>query len=103
VIDEMVGAELFCLLQFLIGAGSGDDARAEEFGNLNGGGANAATCPKDKNIFAGLQLGSGKKHVPGGLEDKRNRGGLFKGQVSGYGRQFTSGARTNSAQPPSIK
>src|SRR5229473_8587611 len=81
VIDEMVGAELFCLLQFLIGAGSGDDARAEEFGNLNGGAADAASCPQDKNVLAGLQLGSSKQHVPGGLEDKRNRGGLFKGQV----------------------
>ncbi len=67
VIDEMVGAELLCLLQFFVRAGSGDDARAEEFGNLNGGAADAASCSKNENILAG-----------------------------------TSGARTNSAQPPSI-
>src|SRR5258708_2054601 len=81
VIDEMVGAELLCLLQFFIGAGSGDDARAEEFGNLNGGAADAASCPKDEDILAGLQLGPGKKHVPGGLEDERNRGGFFEAQI----------------------
>jgi len=81
VIDEMVGAELFCLLQLFITAGSGDHARAEKLGNLNGGAADAASCPKDENILAGLQFGPGKKHVPGGLEDKRNRGGLFKSQV----------------------
>jgi hypothetical protein len=81
VIDEMVGAELFCLLQLFIAASSGNDARPEKLGNLDGSAAHAASCPKDENIFAGLQLGSGKKHVPSSLEDKRNRGGLFEGQV----------------------
>ena len=77
----MVGAELFCLSQFFIGAGSSDHSGVEKLGHLNGGAPDAASCPKDENILAGLQLGSDEKHVPGGLEDKWNRGGFFKGQL----------------------
>ncbi len=81
VVDEMVGAELFGFLQFFIGADGSDDARAEKFGDLNGGAANAAACSKDENVLAGLELGSRKKHVPSGLEDEWNRSSFLEGEV----------------------
>src|SRR5712664_1247470 len=43
VIDEMVRAKLFALLQLRVAAGRGDHARAEEFGNLNCGAPHAAS------------------------------------------------------------
>src|SRR6266850_1467942 len=43
VIDEMVRAKLFALLQLRIAAGSGNHARAEEFGNLNCSAPHAAS------------------------------------------------------------
>src|SRR6266436_8642561 len=64
-------------------AGSGDDAGAEKFGDLNGGAADSAACSENKNILAGLEFSSRKKHVPGGLENKRNRSGLFEAKIFG--------------------
>ena len=43
VIDEMVRAKLFALLQLHVTAGSGNHARAEELGNLNCSAAHAAS------------------------------------------------------------
>src|SRR3989442_3509659 len=81
VIDEMIGAELFGFLQLFIGAGGSDHARAEKLCDLNGGAADTAAGPQDENILAGLQLGSSKKHVPGGLEYQRNRRGLVEAKI----------------------
>src|SRR5256884_8367455 len=38
---------------------------------------------KDENIFPGLQLATSDEHVPGGLKDERNRGGLFPLEIFG--------------------
>src|SRR5216684_3806317 len=43
VIDEMIRAKLFTLLQLRVAASSGNHARTEEFGNLNCGAPHAAS------------------------------------------------------------
>src|SRR6267143_3653192 len=43
VIDEMLRTKLFALLQLRVAAGSGNHARAEEFGNLNCGAPHTAS------------------------------------------------------------
>jgi hypothetical protein len=86
VVDEMVGAELLRLLQLFISAGSRKHARAEEFRNLNCGAPDTAPCPEDKNILAGLQLGTHDQHVPRGLENEGDRGGLFEGEIFRIGQ-----------------
>src|SRR6266849_4941297 len=47
VVDEMIRAKLFALLQLRVAAGSRNHARAEEFGNLNCGAANTAAGSKN--------------------------------------------------------
>src|SRR4029077_722863 len=69
VIDEMVGAELLGFLKFFVAAGSGDDASAEEFGDLYGGRADPAARPEDQHVFTRLQFGAGDEHVPSCLKD----------------------------------
>src|SRR5712664_4246483 len=64
VIEEIVRAKLFALLQLRVAAGSGNHARAEEFGNLNCGAPHAASGAENSHIFAGLQFGAGNEHVP---------------------------------------
>src|SRR6266849_3313303 len=44
VVDEMIGTKLPGFLELFVGAGSGDDARPEEFGDLYRGAADAAPC-----------------------------------------------------------
>src|SRR5216683_4141034 len=81
VVNQVIGAELPGFLELFVGAGRGDDARAEEFGDLYRGAADTAPCSQDEHVFARLQLGAGDKHVPGGLEDERNRSSLFERQI----------------------
>src|SRR6266702_1491033 len=77
----MIGAKLPGFLELFIAAGRGDDASPEEFGDLYRSAADTAPCSQDEHVFAGLQLGPGDKHVPGGLEDERYRSSLFETQI----------------------
>ena len=86
VMDDFVGADLFGFGEFFVVAGGGDDASAEEFGDLDGGAANAAAGGKNEHGFAGLELRASDEHVPGGLEDERNGGGVTQSRFSGYGQ-----------------
>src|SRR6266566_1008144 len=81
VVDPVIGAKLAGFLELFVAAGRGGDASAEEFGDLYRGAADAAPCSQDEHVFAGLQLSPGNKHVPGGLEDERNRSSLFERQI----------------------
>ncbi len=81
VIDEVVGAELFGFLQLFIGACGGDYMCAEKFRNLNGGAADAATRSENKNILPGPEFSPRKKHVPGSLENKRDRSSFFEAEI----------------------
>src|SRR6266850_121799 len=81
VIDEMVHAKLFALLQLRVAASSRNHARAEEFGNLNCGAPHPASRTEDEHIFAGLQLGAGNQHVPGRLKYQGDRSRFLKTQV----------------------
>ena len=83
VMDDFVGANLFGFGEFFVVAGGGDDASAEEFGDLNGGAANAAAGGKNEHGFAGLELRASDEHVPGGLEDERNGGGVSPIEIFG--------------------
>src|SRR5216683_470720 len=81
VVDHVIGAKLLGFLELFVAPGRGDDARAEEFGDLYRGAADTAPCSQDEHVFAGLQLGPGDEHVPGGLEDERNRSSFFERQI----------------------
>src|SRR6266571_3348611 len=81
VVDHVIGAKLPGFLELFVAAGRGDDARAEEFGDLYRSAADAAPCSQDEHVFAGLQLGPGDEHVPGGLEHERYRSSLFERQI----------------------
>ena len=92
VIDEVVGAEFFGFGEFFVGASRGYDACAEEFRNLNGGAADAASSAKDQNIFGRLQLRASDEHVPSRLENQRNRGGFFPFEILRIGQTVHFGS-----------
>src|SRR6266581_4657422 len=81
VVNPVIGAKLLGFLELFVGAGRGDDASPEGFGDLYRGAAYAAARSEDEDVFAGLQLGAGHQYVPGGLEDQRNRSSLFERQI----------------------
>ena len=92
VMNDFVGAELFGFGDFFVVAGGGDHAAAKEFGDLDGGAANTAAGGEDENVFARLELRAIDEHVPGGLEDKRNGGGVGPIEVFGIGHAIDIGA-----------
>src|SRR5882724_7243787 len=81
VIDEMVRAKLFALLQLRVAADCGDHLRTKEFCDLNRSAAHPASRTEDQHIFAGLQLGAGNQHVPRRLKHQRNGSRFLKAQV----------------------
>src|SRR2546430_10567603 len=102
VIDEVVGTEFSCFGELFLGTSSGDDAGTKELRDLNGGAAHAAACTKDENIFPGLQLATSDEHVPGGLKDERNRGGLFPLEIFGISEAVHFG-RANEFRRAAVK
>jgi hypothetical protein len=76
VVDDFIGAQFTGFGEFFVGAGSCDNARAEELGDLDRGAANTAASSENQNGFAGLELSAVDEHVPRGEEDKRNRSGV---------------------------
>src|SRR5207237_9180776 len=68
------------------GEGGLDDASSKKSRDLNGGTDGAAACAKNERVFARLQLSSRNEHVPGGLENQRNRGSFFPFEVFGIGQ-----------------
>jgi hypothetical protein len=89
--DDFVGAEGASFFGFFVAADGGDDARAENFGDLDCGGADAAASAEDEDVFAGLKFGAGDEHVPGGEENERNGGGLFERKAGGHGDSVARG------------
>jgi len=85
VMNDFVGAELPGFGDFFVVAGRGDHAAAEEFSNLDGGAANTAAGGENEDVFARLELRAIDEHVPGGLEDQRNGGGMGPIEVFGVG------------------
>jgi hypothetical protein len=83
VIDDVVGAKFAGFGELFVRTRRRDYAGAEKFGDLDGGDADAAPCAEDENIFAGLQFSTSQQHVPRGLEDQRDGGCFFEGQILG--------------------
>lgn len=81
VIDGFVGAKLFSFGEFSFVASGGNDPASEKFGDLNRRRAYTASCSKDEDIFAGLQLRAGEQHVPGSLKNQRDGRRLFKRKI----------------------
>jgi len=92
VMNYFVGAELPGFGDFFVVAGGGDHAAAKEFGNLDGGAANTAASRQDENVFARLELRTIDEHVPSGLENKRNGGGMGPIEIFGVGHAIDIGA-----------
>ena len=91
MMNDLVSAELPGFGNFLVVAGGGNHAAAEEFGDLDGGAADTAAGGENKHIFARLELRAIDEHVPGGLEDKRNGGGMGPIEVFGIGHAIDFG------------
>jgi len=89
--DDFVGAEGASFFGFLVAADGGDDARAEDFCDLDSGGADAAASAEDENVFAGLKFGACDEHVPCGDENERNSGGFFERKSGGHGSDVARG------------
>src|SRR5208337_1980238 len=92
VMNHFVGAELPGFGDFFVIAGGGDHAATEEFGDLDGGGADAAAGGDNEDVFARLELRAIDEHVPGGLEDQRHGSGVSPIQVFRIGHAIDVGA-----------
>ena len=104
VIDDFVGAEGPCLLQFPIRSGSGNHARAHCLRDLDGCAAHAGAGANDQHILTRPELGAGEQHVPGGEKNQRHRGSFVKTQIAGDGYDIRPRAPSpDSAYPPSTK
>ena len=91
VMDDFVGAKMFGFGDFFVAARGGNHAAAEEFGDLNGGATDTAAGGEDEDFFTGLKLGAMDEHVPGGLEDERNGGGMGPIEIFGIGHAIDFG------------
>ena len=86
VMNDFVGTELLGFGDFFVVASSGDHTAAKEFGDLDGGAADTAAGGEDEDVFTRPELRAIDEHVPGGLEDKRNGGGMGPIEVFGIGK-----------------
>jgi len=83
VMNDLVSAELPGFGNFFVVTGGGDDTAAEEFGDLDGGAAYTTAGREDEDVFTRLELRAIDEHVPGGLEDQRNGGGVGPIEIFG--------------------
>jgi hypothetical protein len=99
--DHFISAEGAGFFDFFVAANGGDDARAENFRDLNSGGADAAASSENQNVFARLKFGAGDEHVPRGDEHQRNRSSFFKRKAGRNWRRVAS-RRANVFGIPSV-
>src|SRR5690348_878870 len=90
--NHVVGAERFCFGDFLFAAHGGDDARAKNFGDLNGGAADAAASAEDENFVGWLNLRANNEHVPRGEKNERDGGGFFEAKIAGKRKGVARGS-----------
>jgi len=76
VVDDFVGAEFPGFGKFFVVPGGGDDACAEELGDLDGSAPNTASSSENEDGFTGLELSTVDEHMPGSDEHERNGGGV---------------------------
>ncbi len=81
VIDYFVRAEFEGLGELGVVAAGGDDAAAEHFCDLNRGGAYAAARSENEHFFRRLKLCARNEHVPSGLKNQWDCGGLFERKI----------------------
>jgi hypothetical protein len=92
VMDDLIGAEVFGFGEFFVTARGGDHATPKEFGDLNGGAADTAAGGEYEDNFTGAELSAIDEHVPGGLEDDWNGGGMGPIEVIGIRHAIDLGA-----------
>ena len=100
VMNYLVSAELPGFGDFFVVAGSGDHTAAKEFGDLDGGAADTAAGGEDEDVFARPELRAIDKHVPGGLEDQRNSGGMGPIEIFGIGKTINFGTADKFGAAP---
>jgi len=76
VVDGLVGAELPGQRELVVGGGRGEDAGAEEPGELDRRGADPGRCRVDQDGFAGRQPAELPEHVQCREVVDGERGGL---------------------------
>src|SRR5690348_16676530 len=90
--NNVVSAERFCFGEFFFAAHGGDNARVENFGDLNRGAAHAAASAEDEDFVGRLNFGAHHKHVPRGEKHQRDGGGFFEGKIAGERKRVTRGS-----------
>lgn len=90
-VDDKFRAETAGELAFGVGGTGADDAGAELFGDLNGGGADAAGPGNGEHPLAGADLGAVGEHVHGGAAGQGERGGGVKVNTLGQAHERASG------------
>lgn len=91
VVDDFVGAEFPGFGKFFVVPGGGDDACAEELGDLYGGAANPASGSENEDGLTGMELSAVDKHVPSGKEHERNGGGVSPAKIFRVGEAIDLG------------
>lgn len=91
VVDDFVGAEFPGFGKFFVVPGGGDDACAEELGDLYGGAANPASGSENEDGLTGMELSAVDEHVPSGKEHERNGGGVSPAKIFRVGEAIDLG------------
>ena len=68
MIDDVIGAQFAGALHLALVAGGGDHARVEQFGDLDGGDADAGIRAQNQHGLSGTDRGASDQHVPRGNE-----------------------------------
>ena len=78
VVNAFVRAESTRFRQLVLISCGCDNARLEEFGNLDGGDAHARSCAQHQNGLSGADFRESHQHVPRRHKYQRNAGRLYK-------------------------
>src|SRR5713226_915298 len=86
VVDGFVGAQFARLGKFFFAARRRDHPRAQELRDLDRRASHAASRAENQDLFPGLQFRAVHQHVPGRLEDQRDRRGFDKREFARPGK-----------------
>src|SRR2546427_11450277 len=81
MVDAFICSKRPCFVQLPSTAGHGDDARIEEFGNLNSSAADSTAGAPDQHRLPKPQQAVGDQHVPCGEKHEWDGSRLFEGKT----------------------
>src|SRR2546430_7325458 len=99
MVDAFICSKRSCFVQLPSTAGHGDDARIEEFGNLNSSAADSAAGAPDQHRLPKPQPAVGDQHVPCGEKHEWDGSRLFEGKTRRLWENVRFGT---TAKPPKV-